>query len=58
MMLLSTSILLLAGLLCAWIAVRWGGLSLGGAYLATSPGGFNAVVAISGGSGAEAPMRS
>jgi len=56
MMLLSTSILLLAGLLCTWIAVRWGGLSLGGAYLATSPGGFNAVVALSGGSGAEAPM--
>lgn len=56
MMLLSTSILLLAGLLCTWIAVRWGGLSLGGAYLATSPGGFNAVVALSGGTGAEAPM--
>ena len=30
--------------------------SVGGAYLATSPGGFNAVVALSGGTGAEAPM--
>ena len=56
MMLLSTCIILLAGLLCTWIAVRWGGLSVGGAYLATSPGGFNAVVALSGGTGAEAPM--
>lgn len=56
MMLLSTGIILMAGLLCTWIAVRWGGLSVGGAYLATSPGGFNAVVALSGGTGAEAPM--
>ena len=56
MMLLSTCIILMAGLLCTWIAVRWGGLSVGGAYLATSPGGFNAVVALSGGTGAEAPM--
>ena len=56
MMLLSTGIILMAGLLCTWIAVRWGGLSVGGAYLATSPGGSNAVVALSGGTGAEAPM--
>ena len=56
MMLIYTCIILLAGLLCTWIAVRWGGLSVGGAYLATSPGGFNAVVALSGGTGAEAPM--
>ena len=28
MMLLSTCIILLAGLLCTWIAVRWGGLSV------------------------------
>ena len=55
-MLLSTGIILLAGLLCTYIVVRWGGLSLGGAYLATSPGGFNAIVALSGGSGDEAPI--
>ena len=56
MMLRSTGIILLSGLLCTWIAARWGGLSIGGAYLATSPGGFNAIVALSGGTGAEAPM--
>lgn len=55
-MLLSTGIILLAGLLCAQLAARWGGLSVGGAYMATSPGGFNAMVALSGGLDAEAPI--
>ncbi|MDD4702280.1 MAG: AbrB family transcriptional regulator [Desulfovibrio sp.] len=55
-MLLSTFIILGAGLGCAWISMRFGGMSAGGAYLATSPGGFNAIMALAGDAGAEAPM--
>ena len=53
MMLLSTGIILMAGLLCTWIAVRWGGLSVGGAYLATSPGGLDTVAIIAAGTRAD-----
>ena len=52
----STLIILLAGCLCTWFVARSGALSISSAYLATSPGGFNAIVALSGGTGAEAPM--
>lgn len=55
-MLLSTAIILLAGLFCAWVSMRFGGMSAGGAYLATSPGGFNAIVALAGDAGNEAPV--
>lgn len=40
----STVILLLAGLLATWMVVHFKALSVAGAYLATSPGGINAVV--------------
>lgn len=55
-LLLSTGIILLAGCLCTWVVARNGGLSISGAYMATSPGGFNAIVALAGGSGDEAPI--
>ena len=55
-MLLSTSMIMLAGIICTWVVARSGALSVGGAYLATSPGGFNAMVALSGGTGQEAPI--
>jgi membrane AbrB-like protein len=41
---LSTALILLAGCLCAWMVARSGVLSIAGAYLATSPGGFNAIM--------------
>jgi len=41
---LSTGIILLAGCVCAWIVARSGVLSINSAYLATSPGGFNAIM--------------
>ena len=44
---LSTGIVLLAGCVCAWIVARSGVLSIGSAYLATSPGGFNAIMGFS-----------
>lgn len=42
----STAILLLAGILCTWIACRWGGLDPASAYLATTPGGLQAVLGL------------
>ena len=44
---MSTGLILLAGCICAWIAARSGALSIGSAYLATSPGGFNAIMGLS-----------
>jgi len=44
---LSTSLILLAGCVCAWIVARSGALSIDSAYLATSPGGFNAIMGFS-----------
>lgn len=53
----STIILLLAGLVSAWMVMRFGGLSIVGAYLATSPGGLNAVVGgLATQMGSEAPL--
>ena len=43
----STCLILLAGCICAWIVARSGVLSIGSAYLATSPGGFNAIMGLS-----------
>ena len=44
---LSTCLILLAGCVCAWIVARSGVLSINSAYLATSPGGFNAIMGFS-----------
>jgi membrane AbrB-like protein len=44
---LSTGVVLLAGCICAWIVARSGVLSIDSAYLATSPGGFNAIMGFS-----------
>ena len=55
-MLLSTFIILAAGLGCSWISMRFGGMSAAGAYLATCSGGFNAIMALAGDAGREAPM--
>ena len=44
---LSTGLVLLAGCVCAWIVARSGALSIDSAYLATSPGGFNAIMGFS-----------
>ncbi|MDR2696475.1 MAG: AbrB family transcriptional regulator [Deltaproteobacteria bacterium] len=44
---LSTALILLAGCACAWLVARSGALSIGSAYLATSPGGFNAIMGFS-----------
>jgi len=44
---MSTGLILLAGCICAWIVARSGVLSIGSAYLATSPGGFNAIMGLS-----------
>ena len=44
---LSTVLILLAGCVCAWLVARSGALSIGSAYLATSPGGFNAIMGFS-----------
>ena len=44
---LSTCLILLAGCVCAWIVARSGALSISSAYLATSPGGFNAIMGFS-----------
>lgn len=44
---LSTLLILAAGCLCAWIVARSGVLSADSAYLATSPGGFNAIIGLS-----------
>jgi membrane AbrB-like protein len=44
---LSTGLILLAGCVCAWIVARNGALSIDSAYLATSPGGFNAIMGLS-----------
>jgi membrane AbrB-like protein len=44
---LSTGVILLAGCVCAWMVARSGVLSIGSAYLATSPGGFNAIMGFS-----------
>ena len=44
---LSTGLILLAGCVCAWIVARSGALSIDSAYLATSPGGFNAIMGFS-----------
>ena len=46
-LLLSTGLILLAGCACAWIVARSGALSINSAYLATSPGGFNAIMGFS-----------
>ena len=52
---LSTALILLAGCACAWIVARSGTLSSDGAYLATTPGGFNAVMGLAL-TNAEAPI--
>lgn len=53
----STLILLLSGLLATWMVVRCKALSVAGAYLATSPGGLNAVVGgLATEMGTEAPL--
>jgi len=44
---LSTGLILLAGCVCAWIVARSGALTIDSAYLATSPGGFNAIMGFS-----------
>jgi len=44
---LSTGLILLAGGVCAWIVARNGALTIDSAYLATSPGGFNAIMGFS-----------
>ena len=44
---LSTVLILLAGCVCAWFVARSGALSIDSAYLATSPGGFNAIMGFS-----------
>ena len=44
---LSTGLILAAGCVCAWIVARSGALSIDSAYLATSPGGFNAIMGFS-----------
>ena len=44
---LSTGLILLAGCVCAWIVARAGVLSIDSAYLAASPGGFNAIMGFS-----------
>ena len=44
---LSTGLILFSGCVCAWIVARSGALSIGSAYLATSPGGFNAIMGLS-----------
>jgi membrane AbrB-like protein len=44
---LSTAVILLAGCVCAWMVARSGALSIDSAYLATSPGGFNAIMGFS-----------
>jgi len=46
-LLLSTCLILVAGCVCAWIVARSGALSIDSAYLATSPGGFNAIMGFS-----------
>ncbi|MCL2122591.1 MAG: AbrB family transcriptional regulator [Desulfovibrionaceae bacterium] len=46
-LMLSTGLILLAGCVCAWIVARSGALSIDSAYLATSPGGFNAIMGFS-----------
>jgi len=44
---LSTAAILLAGCICAWMVTRSGVLSINSAYLATSPGGFSAIMGLS-----------
>ena len=44
---LSTGLILLAGCVCAWVVARNGALSINSAYLATCPGGFNAIMGFS-----------
>lgn len=52
----STLLILLAGCLCTWLVARSGVLSVSGAYLATSPGGLNAIMGLSSEMGQEAPI--
>ena len=44
---LSTVLIMAAGCACAWIVARSGALSIESAYLATCPGGFNAIMGLS-----------
>jgi len=44
---LSTGLILVAGCACAWVVAHSGALSIESAYLATCPGGFNAIMGLS-----------
>ena len=54
--LLSTGIILLAGVLTTFLVIRFGHLEPVSAYLATSPGGLNAVVGLASDMGPDAPL--
>lgn len=53
---ISTAILLGAGLISTYIVYKSGVLSPSGAYLATTPGGFNAIIGLAAEMGEDAPV--
>ena len=55
-LLISSLLVLLAGMIIAVFVYKFGHLDVTSAYLATSPGGLNAVVALAAGSSPNAPM--
>lgn len=55
-LLISTLLVLLAGMLIAVFVYKFGHLGVTSAYLATSPGGLNVVVGLAAGIGQDAPI--
>lgn len=55
-LLISTAIIIGAGLFCAWLVCRNGILGPVGAYLATSPGGLNVLTGLAADMGQGAPV--